>query len=180
MTKLIYLLPLLLVGCFGPLRPGTARVSFPNGATAQIKQSQNPQEPSTQVYERVTESVSNSPNVIRSTERVETRIGAAQKDTAREIGAKLSALRPVVWVGVLLFVLGAASAVYPPLKVLTGGSLTTSIVIAGVGLALIVLPSLIVGNEILILIGGVSVAVVYWFAHRHGSLKGALEALKPK
>ena len=38
-----------------------------------------------------------------------------------------------------------------------------------------VLPSLIVGNELLIL-GGVAVAVGGWFlAHRHGQLRGAVE-----
>jgi hypothetical protein len=144
-----------------------------------LKQSQNPKEPSTQVYEDVTESDTNSP-AVRHTVRVQTTIGAAQKDTARELGAKLASLRPVVWVGVLLFILGAASAVYPPLKILTGGSLTTSIVIAGAGLALIVLPSLIVGNEILILSVGVGVAAIYFFAHRHGTLKGIVDTLKPK
>ncbi len=39
------------------------------------------------------------------------------------------------------------------------------------GIALMVLPTLIVGNELLIL-GGVAVAVGGWFlAHRHGELK---------
>lgn len=40
------------------------------------------------------------------------------------------------------------------------------------GVALMVLPSLIVGNELLIL-GGVALAVGGWFqAHRHGELRG--------
>ena len=48
----------------------------------------------------------------------------------------------------------------------------------GVGLALMVLPTLIVGNELLIL-GGVGVAVGGWFlAHRHGRLRGFLDANK--
>jgi uncharacterized membrane protein YccC len=43
-------------------------------------------------------------------------------------------------------------------------------------LALMVLPSLIVGNELLIL-GGVAVAVGGWFlAHRHGQLRGIVAA----
>jgi hypothetical protein len=41
-----------------------------------------------------------------------------------------------------------------------------------------VLPTLIVGNEILIM-GGVGVAVGGWFlAHRHGKLRGLLDANK--
>ena len=44
------------------------------------------------------------------------------------------------------------------------------------GLCLMVLPSLIVGNELLIL-GGVGIAVGAWFlAHRHGQLSGMVAA----
>jgi uncharacterized membrane protein YccC len=98
-------------------------------------------------------------------------LGAAQKDTARELGAKLSSLKGIVWVGVGLFVFGLASLVYPPLKVIIG-SVTTSAALMLGGVALMVLPSLIVGNELLIL-GAVAIAVGAWFlAHRHGRLRG--------
>jgi hypothetical protein len=44
------------------------------------------------------------------------------------------------------------------------------------GLALIVLPSLVVGNEMKIL-AGVAVSVGGWFlAHRHGELRGVVKA----
>jgi uncharacterized membrane protein YccC len=44
------------------------------------------------------------------------------------------------------------------------------------GVALMVLPSLIVGNELLIL-GGVTLLVGAWFlAHRHGQMRGFLKA----
>jgi hypothetical protein len=109
---------------------------------------------------------------------VETVIGAAQKDTARDIAAKLGSLKGVVWVGILVFLFGATSFVYPPVKILVGGSTTTSAVITGAGLALIVLPSLLVGHELLILGVAVGAAGLYWFAHRHGSLAGELTALK--
>ena len=43
-----------------------------------------------------------------------------------------------------------------------------------------VLPTLIVGNELLIL-GGVAAAVGVWFfAHRHGQLRGMVDAAKQK
>jgi uncharacterized membrane protein YccC len=78
-------------------------------------------------------------------------------------------------VGVGLFVFGLASLVYPPLKVIIGGVTTSAALVLG-GLALMVLPSLIVGNELLIL-GGVAVAVGGWFlAHRHGQLRGLVAA----
>jgi hypothetical protein len=98
------------------------------------------------------------PVVEREETRARTELGAAQKDTARELGAKLSSLKGIVWVGVGLFVFGLASLVYPPLKVIVG-SVTTSAALMLGGVALMVLPSMIVGNELLIL-GVVGIASV--------------------
>jgi len=113
--------------------------------------------------------------VEREESHARTELGAAQKDTARELGAKLSSLKGIVWVGVGLFVFGLASLVYPPLKVIIG-SVTTSAALMLGGVALMLLPTLVVGNELLIL-GGVAVAVGAWFlAHRHGQLRGLVAA----
>ncbi len=107
--------------------------------------------------------------------RAKTELGAAQKDTARELSAKLASLKGIVWVGVAMFLFGLASMFYPPLQVIIG-SVTTSVAILVGGIALMVLPSLIVGNELLIL-GGVAAAVGVWFfAHRHGQLRGQVDA----
>jgi hypothetical protein len=115
------------------------------------------------------------PVIEREETKAQTELGAAQKDTARELGAKLSSLKGIVWVGVGLFVFGLASLVYLPLKVVIG-SVTTSAALMLGGVALMVLPSLIVGNELLIL-AGVGVAVGGWFlAHRHGQLRGTVSA----
>jgi hypothetical protein len=115
------------------------------------------------------------PVVEREETRARTELGAAQKDTARELGAKLSSLKGIVWVGVGLFVFGLASLVWPPLKAVIA-SVTTSAALMLGGVALMVLPSLVVGNELLIL-GGVAVAVGAWFlAHRHGHLQGIVAA----
>jgi hypothetical protein len=109
--------------------------------------------------------------------RAKTELGAAQKDTARELSAKLASLKGIVWVGVALFLFGLATLFYPPLKLLVG-SVTTSAAICAGGLALMVLPTLIVGNELLIL-AGVASAVGLWFlAHRHGQLRGLVDAAK--
>jgi hypothetical protein len=111
--------------------------------------------------------------VEREETRARTELGAAQKDTARELGAKLASLKGIVWVGVGLFVFGLASLVWPPLKAVIG-SVTTSAALMLGGVALMVLPSLVVGNELLIL-GLVGVAVGGWFlAHRHGQLRGVV------
>ena len=118
------------------------------------------------------------PVVEREETRARTELGAAQKDTARELGAKLASLKGIVWVGVGLFVFGLASLVWPPLKAVIG-SVTTSAALMLGGVALMVLPSLLVGNELLIL-GGVGVAVGGWFlAHRHGQLRGTVAASTP-
>jgi hypothetical protein len=115
------------------------------------------------------------PVVEREETHSRTELGAAQKDTARELGAKLSSLKGIVWVGVGLFVFGLASLVYPPLKVVIG-SVTTSAALMLGGVALMVLPTLVVGNELLIL-GVVGLAVGGWFlAHRHGQLRGTVAA----
>ncbi len=117
------------------------------------------------------------PVVEREETRATTELGAAQKDTARELGAKLASLKGIVWVGVAMFAFGLASIFYPPLKLLIG-SVTTSAAITIGGLALMVLPTLIIGNELLIL-GVVGVAVGGWFlAHRHGKLQGFVDANK--
>jgi len=107
--------------------------------------------------------------------RAKTELGAAQKDTARELSAKLASLSGIVWVGVALFLLGLATLFYPPLQVIIG-SVTTSVAITAGGLALMILPTLVVGHEMLILFG-VAVGVGGWFlAHRYGTLRGMVKA----
>jgi hypothetical protein len=109
--------------------------------------------------------------------RAKTELGAAQKDTARELSAKLASLKGIVWVGVVMFLFGLASMFYPPLQAIIG-SVTTSIAITAGGVALMVLPSLIVGNEVLILAGVAAAVGLYFFAHRHGQLRGIVDANK--
>ena len=82
-----------------------------------------------------------------------------------EIGAKLSSLKGIVWLGAGLTVFGLAALMYPSLRLIIG-SVTTSVAHAVGGVALMV------GNELLIL-GGVALVVGAWFlAHRHGRLRG--------
>ena len=193
----------LLCGCAGtaPLKGGKATtLSKPTqGIEQTVVQSDNPAAVSRQDQEtvrtrsytvptgsRLESGATNAAAVIvsapmpvveREETRAKTELGAAQKDTARELGAKLASLKGIVWVGVAMFVFGLASIFYPPLKLLIG-SVTTSAVICAGGLALMVLPTLVVGNELLIL-GGVGVAVGGWFlAHRHGRLQGFVDANK--
>lgn len=162
MTKILSLSLLLmfLSGCIMPLKGGRAGLQTPSGIIGVVEQPQNPKDESKQVWERQ-ENVDGTVS-----EKVTTVIGAAQKDLAREMAAKLSSLKWVTLVGVLVFLFGAASAFWPPLKIIVG-SVTTSAVACAAGLALIVLPVVVVGNELLILGGSVGALAVYWFAHRH-------------
>jgi hypothetical protein len=115
------------------------------------------------------------PVVEHEETRAKTELGAAQKDTARELSAKLASLKGIVWVGVVLFLFGLATLFYPPLKLLIGSVTTSAAIIVG-GLALMVLPSLIVGNELLILAGVTAAVGLWFFAHRHGQLRGLVDA----
>lgn len=151
----------LLASCaLRPLKPGYGWIMKPDGSVIGIQQSENPK----------------SDSIIKSGE-TELRIGASQKDVARETAAKLASLRPVVFLGVAVFLFGIASAVWAPLKVIVG-SITTSAVIAVSGLALIILPTIIVGHEALIMVLSLGAALAWFFAHRHGKARGELESLK--
>jgi hypothetical protein len=115
------------------------------------------------------------PVVEHEETRAKTELGAAQKDTARELSAKLASLKGIVWVGVAMFLFGLASMFYPPLQVIIGSVTTSAAIIAG-GIALMILPSLVVGNELLILAGVAAVVGLWFFAHRHGQLRGLVDA----
>ena len=155
--------------CYGG-RVNSPPVNLPQPSTLNSQ-------PSTTSYQPSTAFVLSAPMPVieREETKARTELGAAQKDTARELGAKLSSLKGIVWVGVGLFVFGLASLVYPPLKVIIG-SVTTSAALMLGGVALMVLPTLVVGNELLIL-GVVGLTVGGWFlAHHHGQLRGLVAA----
>ena len=187
-----------MVGCaMAPLKGGHAStVNKPNqGIEQSVQQGENPAQVSRQDQETVrtktytvpagSQLVSASNQVVvvsapmavveHEETRANTELGAAQKDTARELSAKLASLKGIVWVGVVLFLFGLATLFYPPLQALIG-SLTTSAAILAGGLALMVLPSLVVGNELLILAGVASAVGLWFFAHRHGQLRGLVDA----
>ena len=163
-------------GCAMAQKGGSSSFRTPAGLSGTVKQSENPKADTTQIVERETREIRPDGIVVVTKETLNTKIGAAQKDFAAEAKAKLSSLKSVVWVGIALFIFGAASLVWPPLKVIVG-STTTSLVACASGIALIMLPSLIVGHEILILSIGVLAVLGYWFAHRHGELKGKVHGL---
>lgn len=120
---------------------------------------------------------SNMPVKLITTETMDTTQGAAQKNVIGETIAKLNSMRPVQFVGIAVMLFGILSFVYPPLRAIVG-SITTSIVIAATGLGMLVLPLIIVGNEVLILLVGVGIAVGYFFVYRYGGASAAIKLLK--
>lgn len=121
---------------------------------------------------------SNTPVMVTMKDSLKTSNGAAQKNVIGEMKAKLKSMGIVMWVGIGLFIFGIATFAYPPLRAVIG-SMTTSVWITVGGLALIILPVLIVGNEMLILCG-VAAAVAIWFlAHRHGTMSAVAKKLEP-
>ena len=187
----------LTAGCaMAPLKGGKATTSQTPGRLEQtVAQGENPAQVSRQDQETVrtktytvpagsrlvstnaeTVVVSSPMQVVEREEtRAKTELGAAQKDTARELSAKLASLKGIVWVGVAMFLFGLATMFYPPLKLIIG-SVTTSVAITVGGIALMVLPTLIVGNEVLILASVGAAVCVWFFAHRHGQLRGLVDA----
>lgn len=178
---LLCVLP-FLTGCPShSTRGGKAYLKSPSGIEAGVRQSNDPKAATTQEYEKTTETTVQVPGVgpvtTRVVERVGTVIGPAQKNMVAEVGAKLASMRPVMYVGIAVFLFGAASLFWPPLKLIVG-STTTSVVACIAGVAMIALPSVIAGNEILIMCVAIGGVVAYFFAHRHGALRGKVETLE--
>lgn len=114
-----------------------------------------------------------------TTRKVGTDVGAAQKDTAREIGAKLKAVAWISWVGIAILLGGifTFTPYCPPMPV------RVRVMICAAGGALIVAPMIIVGNEKWILLA-IAVGGLAWFliekSHEMNSerayLQGKLDA----
>jgi hypothetical protein len=80
-------------------------------------------------------------------DRVETRIGGAQKDTAREWATKAANMQPVMWAGIAMMTIVAGVLIY-------FGWWTKAALAAGVGLGMIIAANTLPGHGAIILIGG--------------------------
>lgn len=97
---------------------------------------------------------------------VQQTVSGSWKDTAREIGAKMAAAKPIQYVGVGALLFAAGGLFYAPLRVILGGGKQLPMAIGLIGVGLIVAPMLIIGNEALILIGCGVALFVYWLTIR--------------
>lgn len=170
-----FLLPLLLAaGCITPKpqKGGGVTTTLGGGEAASVTNIQgpdNPKTPTRQTIEKTTErefipQPAASPSAPRTSsdalaqaaaqamphvaallretisEKSTVELGVAQKDTARELGARLANMRGVMWVGVLLLIGG-------PVVGIKMGWLTNGLIAGAVGLLLIILSTVIPGNE---------------------------------
>ncbi|WP_404422916.1 hypothetical protein [Nibricoccus sp. IMCC34717] len=108
-------------------------------------------------------------------EETTTTIGAAQKDTTREISAKLAALRPVQMFGGAL-VAAAVAMFWPPVRLAIGAGKEIQMWTALAGAALIFIPPLLPGNERLILVTALVGLALFWLSHRLSYKSGMLDA----
>ena len=105
------------------------------------------------------------------------KLGAAQKDTTGEIIAKMSALKWLQYVGVVLL-LGAAAMFHPVVRVAVGAGKSMQVAVGAAGLICMFGPALVVGNELLI--GGLVLVGLgfWWFQSRLAFKEGAHDTLK--
>jgi hypothetical protein len=198
----------VLSGCatFKPQKGGQVKTSLsPTGTSAEATQPENPADKAEQATSRtekretpvsmptaqITET--KAPDGTVTTTRVEfssvtakeevsqtasATVGAAQKDTARELAAKLAAMRPIQFAGIACLVFAAAGLFYAPLRIILGGGKQFPIAIGLLGAGLVVAPQLIAGNETLILIGAAVAAFVYWMSIRLTRKEAEADLLK--
>lgn len=141
-----------------------------------VRVTETPQTDGTVV--RVTEQF--APQVLTSTvkEHTATTLGAAQKDEAREIGAKLASFRFVQYAGIAVLLLGAFGYAHPVGRALIGGK-DTALIVGLVGVGMVAGPFILVqyANYLWLLL---LVAAAYWFLSRMKYQHGQLDALKEK
>lgn len=169
--------------------PATATITQPENPTGSSKQETKEQEATTYIFPQATEVVTETKQpdgssivvtekipagtkkIVSASRDVRQEIGAAQKDDSREITAKLASFKPVQYVGIALLLV-AAAMFHPLVRGAIGGGKEIQMATAGIGVALIFGPSLFVGNERLILLGGLAVLLVTYGLSRLAYYKG--------
>ena len=115
-------------------------------------------------------------NVVETSSQ--TSVGGAHKDESLEIMAKISAMRPIQFVGVAFMAAAAGIMFYAPLRILVGGGKQLPIVMGAIGLLLVFAPQIIPGNEKLILIGSFVALLIYWLSIRLTRKEAEADAAK--
>lgn len=154
--------------------------SNPNeSASASATRNETTEEPTPLVSSRITETKGRDGVVtivreefapVMRKNRVETtsntKVGGAHKDNSLEIVAKITAMRPVQFVGVALMVIAAGIMFYAPLRIVLGGGKQFPIALGFIGLGLVVSPQIISGHETVIIITAAIASLIYWLTIR--------------
>lgn len=140
---------------------------------AVVRVTETPQPDGTVV--KVTEQF--APQIVKTEvkEQSDTQLGSAQKDTSREISARLASFKGIQFFGAALL-LGAAAMFHPAIRVLVGGGKQIQMAVAVAGLAMIFGPNLIVGREWLIATVTVVGLLIYWLTSRLAYKEGKLDS----
>jgi hypothetical protein len=182
-TSSILLACLLLSGCATrPQKGGTASTKMA-GFAATLAQPENPQASSSQTVERTVvvepapavvppgtpDKPAPAPARVTETTKTTTTIGPAQKDTARELAAKLKATAPAFWVGIAC-ILAAGALFY-------FGWHSPAVIAAATGAGLMLFSHLVATAGTLMLVVAVAgLAIVLVFRAYE---KGALDSILP-
>lgn len=124
------------------------------------------------------------PTVLTHTvnERTGTTLGAAQKDTAREVAAKLNSFAGIRWAG-LGFLAFALACFHPVVRAVIGGGKTIPALAALAGIVCIFGPALFVGHETLVLcLVAAGLAAAYLLvrlSHKEGQADALKTSLPP-
>jgi hypothetical protein len=177
--------------------PASVTITQPENPTGSSKQETKEQEATTYIFPQATEVVTETKQVdgssivvtekipagtkkiVTSSRDVKQEIGAAQKDDSREITAKLASFKPVQYVGIALLLV-AAAMFHPLVRGAIGGGKEIQMATAGIGVALIFGPSLFVGNERLILLGGLAALLITYGLSRLAYYKGKHDVVVSK
>jgi hypothetical protein len=105
---------------------------------------------------------------VKEVTKTTTTIGAAQKDTARELGEKLKATRPALWVGIGC-ILACAAFIY-------FGWYTPALIAGGTGVGLMLFSQAIATETTLLLaVAGAAIAILgVFYAYHKGMLDKVL------
>jgi hypothetical protein len=127
---------------------------------------------------KVTESLVPTPVTLsKTTQKSESSVGASQVNMGSNVQAKLNSWRPVQFLGIAL-ILGALACFHPIVFLAINKNRTMQIAAGASGFACLILPSLIVGNEKLLLYISLAIVagfVVWHFIHDHGRLQGFVD-----
>jgi hypothetical protein len=105
---------------------------------------------------------------VITTDRAETTLGGAQADTARELGAKLANMQPVMWAGIAMVTIVAGAFAY-------FGWWTKAALAFGVGVAMIILAQEVPDHGLLIAGGGLGLFAVLALLVLYSYFKGRLD-----